>query len=171
MITFDDTDEEQFSVGKKEMDKYGFKGVYFIMNISIGRPNYMTREQIKQLADEGHAIAGHTYDHHRTDKYISGDRMALVNNKQKKVNDWDDQLLAPRKKLEEITGKNVEYFAYPFGVWASSGIPEIRNRGYKLAFQLAGKRDPLEPLYTVRRIIVPGWTGAGLVKAMRSSFQ
>jgi hypothetical protein len=35
MITFDDTDEEQFSVAKPEMDKYGFKGVYFLMTISL----------------------------------------------------------------------------------------------------------------------------------------
>ena len=54
MITFDDTDEEQYSIGAAEMNKYGFKGVYFIMTISIGKPRYMSREQLKQLSDEGH---------------------------------------------------------------------------------------------------------------------
>jgi hypothetical protein len=68
MITYDDTDEEQFSIAKPEMDKYGFKGVYFIMTISIGRPRYMTKEQIRQLSDEGHVIASHTWDHSRFDR-------------------------------------------------------------------------------------------------------
>jgi len=171
MITFDDTDEEQFTIGKKEMDKYGFKGVFFIMNISIGKPRYMSKEQIKQLSDEGHMIASHTWDHHRTDKYISGERMVQEGNRMKKVNDWEDQLTAPKKKLEEITGKTIEYFAYPFGVWASNGIPELRQRGIKLAFQLSSKRDPQEPLYTVRRIIVPGWSAQGLIRVMHTSFK
>src|ERR1035437_10506010 len=42
MITFDDTDEEQFTIGKTEMDKYGFKGVFFVMTVSLNRPRYMT---------------------------------------------------------------------------------------------------------------------------------
>lgn len=97
MITFDDTDEEQFTVGKTEMDKYGFKGVYFIMTISIGRPRYMTKEQIRQLSDEGHAVESHTWRHDRVDKYlttphIDRDTKKLVNN------DWDLQLVDTRKK-------------------------------------------------------------------------
>ena len=172
MLTFDDTDLEQFTVGKTEMDKYGFKGVYFIMTISIGRPRYMSKEQIKQLSDEGHVIACHTWDHHRTDRYILGDRYEEVGGRKKLVNDWNDQLDKPRQKLEEITGKSVTYFAYPFGVWNEAGIPEIRKRGYKLAFQLSTKRDSLEPLYTVRRMIVsPEWSAAGLVRVMRSTFR
>src|SRR4051812_15664354 len=70
MLTYDDTDEKQFTIAKSEMDKYGFKGVYFIMTVSIGRPRYMTADQIKQLSNEGHVIGCHTWDHHRTDRYI-----------------------------------------------------------------------------------------------------
>ena len=172
MITYDDTDEEQFSIAKPEMDKYGFKGVYFIMTISIGRPRYMSKEQIRQLSDEGHVIASHTWDHHRVDRYIVGDRMIPDGKKQKKFNDWDVQLGNTKKKLEEITGKPVEYFAYPFGIWSSEGIPEIQKRGYKMAYQLSTKRDSLQPLYTARRIIVsPEWSAPGLLRVMNSSFK
>ena len=171
MITFDDTDEEQFTVGKTEMDKHGFKGVYFIMTISIGRPRYMTREQIKQLSDEGNVVASHTWRHDRVDRYLTTPH---VDRDTKKIvnNDWDLQLVDTRKKLEDIIGKEIHYFAYPFGVWKHDGIPEIQKRGIKMAFQLADKRDPEYPLYTVRRVIVaPTWTAPGLLKAMRSSFK
>ena len=170
MITFDDTDEEQFTIGKTEMDKYGFKGVYFIMTISIGRPRYMTKAQIKQLSDEGNMVASHTWRHDRVDKYLTTphtdrDSKKMVNN------DWDLQLVDTRKKLEEIIGKEIHYFAYPFGIWTKEGIPEIKKRGFKMAFQLSGKRDPEEPLYTVRRIIVaPAWSAEGLLRVMKSSF-
>jgi peptidoglycan/xylan/chitin deacetylase (PgdA/CDA1 family) len=170
MITYDDTDLEQFTIGKTEMDKYGFKGVYFIMTISIGRPNYMSKEQIKQLADEGHAIASHTWRHDRVDKYLTTPHM---DRDLKKIveNDWDLQLVDTRKKLEEVIGKEIHYFAYPFGIWSKAGIPELRKRGFKLAFQLSTKRDPEEPLYTVRRMIVsPTWSAQGMLRTMKSTF-
>ena len=158
MLTFDDTDEEQFSIGAKEMEKYGFKGVYFLMTISINRPRYMSKEQIKQLADSGHAVEAHTWDHHMITKY-QGD-------------DWEKQLVQPMKKVESITGKSAQYFAYPFGLWNQAAIPELKKSGYKMAFILSTKRDSTEPLYTVRRMIVPGqWSATGMIKAMKQTFK
>jgi peptidoglycan/xylan/chitin deacetylase (PgdA/CDA1 family) len=171
MLTYDDTDEEQFTVAKAEMDKYGFKGVYFIMTISIGRPHYMSKEQIKQLSDEGHVIASHTWRHDRVDKYlttphIDRDSKKMVNN------DWDLQLVDTRKKLEDIIGKEIHYFAYPYGIWTKAGIPEIQKRGFKLAFQLSTARDSTQPLYTVRRMIVdPSWSAAGVLRVMKTTFR
>ena len=54
MLTFDDTDEEQYSIGAAEMNKYDFKGVYFVMTISINRPRYMSNDQLKTLSENGH---------------------------------------------------------------------------------------------------------------------
>jgi hypothetical protein len=73
--------------------------------------------------------------------------------------------------LEELSGKPVEYFAYPFGLWNKEALPEVEKRGYKLAFQLSTPRDSIQPLYTVRRIIVaPTWSAAGMLRVMKSSF-
>lgn len=157
MISFDDTDLEHFTIGAAEMNKHGFKGVFFIMTISIGRPGYMSKEQLKQLADEGHTIASHTWDHHKVTAY--------------KEEDWDVQLLKTKEKLEGITGKPVEYFAYPFGLWNQAAIPELQKRGYKAAFQLSTKQDSLAPLYTLRRMIVPGtWTTTQMFRWMKGTF-
>lgn len=170
MLTYDDTDEEQFSIAKPEMDKYNFKGVYFLMTISINRPRYMTKEQIKQLADEGHAMVSHTWDHHRVDRYKYENEIEERGVK-KVVNDWDQQLAKTKKDIEAITGKPVLDFAYPFGIWSKDGIPEIRKRGYRMAFQLSTKRDSTEPLYTVRRMIVsPEWSAEGMIRVMKSTF-
>ncbi|RYY40690.1 MAG: polysaccharide deacetylase family protein [Chitinophagaceae bacterium] len=170
MLTFDDTDAEQFTIAKPAMDKYGFKGVYFIMTISIGRPRYMTKEQIRQLADEGHAIESHTWRHDRVDRYLTTPHIDKGTGKMVD-NDWDLQLGVQRKRLEDISGKPIHYFAYPFGIWSKEGIPELKKRDIRMAFQLSTKRDSTEPLHTVRRIIVPPqWTPEGLLRVMRSSF-
>ncbi|HVE60690.1 MAG TPA: polysaccharide deacetylase family protein [Chitinophagaceae bacterium] len=158
MLTFDDTDKEQYTIGAAEMNKYGFKGVFFLMTISIGRPNYMTKEEIKNLSDSGHIIGAHTWDHHRVTKYTDGD--------------WDKQLSESSKKIEAITGKPVKYFAYPFGLWNQEAIPQLQKRGMQAAFQLSAKRDSLQPLYTLRRMIVPGnWSVNTMHKAMKNTFR
>jgi peptidoglycan/xylan/chitin deacetylase (PgdA/CDA1 family) len=157
MITFDDTREEQFSIGATEMKKYNFKGVFFIMTVSINRPGYMSKEQIKNLADVGHIVAAHTWDHHMVTKY-SGD-------------DWNTQLVMPKAKLEKIVGKPVTDFAYPFGLWNPSAIPELKKSGYQMAYILSTKRDLVDPLYTIRRIIVSGtWSTEKMMKSISSSF-
>ncbi|HUQ97492.1 MAG TPA: polysaccharide deacetylase family protein [Chitinophagaceae bacterium] len=158
MITFDDTDEEQYTIGAAEMNKYGFKGVYFIMTISIGRPRYMTNEQLKDLSDNGHLIACHTWDHHNVKKYAGAD--------------WEAQLNKPKARLESITGKPVEYFAYPFGLWNEAAIPELKKRGFKGAYQLSDKRDQADPIYSLRRMLVPGtMSTASMHKWMIGNFK
>ena len=157
MLTYDDTDLEQYTVAKAEMDKYGFKGVYFIMTVSLNRPNYMSREQVKELADNGHIIGSHTWDHHNVKQY--------------KGDDWKTQIEKPTQQLISITGEPVRYFAYPFGLWNKDAIPELKKRGLVAAFQLTDKLDLDDPLFTIRRMIVPGdWSASSMMKRMRGTF-
>lgn len=157
MITFDDNDEVHYSIGAAELNKYNFKGVFFIMTITIGRPNYMSKEQLKELSGQGHVIATHTWDHHKVTKYTE--------------EDWKKQLDESRQKLQEITGKPVDYFAYPFGLWNDSAVQQLKQRGIKAAFQLAPKRSPQEPLYTLRRMLVHGsWNTDKVRKWMKVNF-
>lgn len=157
MLTFDDTDLDQYTVAAPEMKKYGFKGVFFIMTVSLGRPGYMSRAQVKELSDAGHVIGSHTWDHQNVKKY-QGD-------------DWVTQIEKPTKTIKEITGKDVRYFAYPFGLWNKEAIPELQKRGFDAAFILAEKRDDQDPLFTIRRIIASGyWSPKTLHNSIRNSF-
>jgi peptidoglycan/xylan/chitin deacetylase (PgdA/CDA1 family) len=157
LLTFDDTDLDQFTIARPELKKYGFKATYFIMTVSLGRPHYMSKEQVKQLSDEGNVIGSHTWDHHNFKKFAG--------------KDWEIQLDKPTKKLEDITGKKITYFAYPFGLWNSENLPQLHKRGFKLAFQLADKRDANDPLLTVRRILDSGyWSDKTLSNSIKRSF-
>src|SRR5690606_35634405 len=134
MITFDDNDITHYTEANPILKECGFKGVYFIMTVTIGRPKYMNKAQLKELSDDGNVIASHTWDHHNVQKYTG--------------EDWITQIENPSKVLEEITGKKVEYFAYPFGAWNPQALPELEKRGMKAAFILATKRDENMPLFT-----------------------
>ena len=157
MISFDDTRAEQYTIANQDLNKYGFKGVYFIMTVSLGRPGYMTSEEVKRLAGGGNIIGSHTWDHNSVKKY-SG-------------NDWMIQIDKPSQQLEKITGRPIKYFAYPFGLWNREAISQLKERGFKAAFQLSARRDDNDPLFTIRRIIVPGeWSTSTLEKWMKNSF-
>jgi peptidoglycan/xylan/chitin deacetylase (PgdA/CDA1 family) len=157
MLTFDDSRLEHYTIAAAEMKKYGYKGVFFIMTVSLDRPNYMTKDQVKALADAGHVIGSHTWDHHNVKKYVD--------------QDWVTQIEKPSKQLQTITGHPVKYFAYPFGLWNPAAIPHLKQRNMLAAFQLSEKRDQHDPLYTIRRIIVPGsWSNTTLRTWMRNSF-
>jgi peptidoglycan/xylan/chitin deacetylase (PgdA/CDA1 family) len=86
--------------------------------------------------------------------------------------DFDVQLAKPKALLEGITGKPVEYFAYPFGLWNEAAIPELKKRGFKAAYQLSDKRDQADPVYSLRRMLVPGtMTTASMHKWMNGNFK
>jgi len=39
LLTFDDTDLDQYTIAEPTMKKYGFKGAFFVMTVSLGRPS------------------------------------------------------------------------------------------------------------------------------------
>lgn len=157
LISFDDTRKEQYSIAAAEMEKYNFKGVFFVMTISINRPNYMTSEELKELSEKGHVIGAHTWDHQNVKKL--------------KEADWVAQIEKPNERIQAITGKPVTYFAYPFGLWNDTAIAHIKKYSFKAAFQLSAKRSETEPLFTIRRTLVPGtWSAQKLLNRMTGLF-
>jgi peptidoglycan/xylan/chitin deacetylase (PgdA/CDA1 family) len=157
LISFDDTRVDHYLSAAPVLEKYGFRGTFFIMTVSIGKPGYMTKAQIKELSDRGHAIELHTWDHQDLRK-IAEDQ-------------WKIQIDRPKALLEEITGKPVTSLAYPFGLWNSAVVLQIKSRGLSSAFQLGGKLATTDPVFSLPRILVPGnWTGDRLINEIENRF-
>ena len=156
LITFDDSRIEHTEIAAPVLEKYGFRGAFFIMTITYNKKNYMTTEQIAALAKAGHTVGLHSWDHTMASKYLTPE-------------DWQKQIMAPKEKLEKIVGSPVAYFAYPNGVTNHTASTEM-SKYMKLSFILSTKRDSIQPLQTVRRMIVPEWTAQGLLKSMRRTF-
>ena len=157
MITFDDSHEEHFSIGAKLLERYGFRGVFFVMTIAIDKPHYLSHQEIYALAQAGHTIACHTYDHPLLTR--------LPDNK------WSEEIDKPKKLLEQITGRPVYYFAYPYGAWNEKAVGEIKKRGVKAAFQLSEQENSQDPLFTIRRVMVSdAWSTAKLEDEIHSVF-
>lgn len=157
LLTFDDTDLSQYEVALPIMEKYGFKGTFFIMTVTMGKPGYMSREQISDLSKRGHEIGSHTWDHQ--------------NMKKLPLEEYATQVDKPNRQLKEITGKDTRYFAYPFGLWNKGAVKGLKEHHITAAFQLVEARDSADPVYTIRRMIVPGsWNKNQFWKVMHLNF-
>ena len=158
ILTFDDATLSEFTEALPKLNKDKIKAVFFVMTVVLNHPNYMSFQQVRTLADQGHIIGCHTWDHHAVTSY--------------KEEDWKIQVEYPKNQLEKITGKPVEYFAYPYGAWNAQAIRVLKNNNFLGAFQLTGKQDKEDPLFTIRRIIVDSyWNEKQLLNAIKYSFK
>ncbi|MGN6490951.1 MAG: polysaccharide deacetylase family protein [Agriterribacter sp.] len=158
IITFDDSHSGQATIAALILQRYGFRAVFFIMTVTIGKPGYLSVAQIRELSRAGHCIASHSYDH------------PLVTTVSGTALHW--QFYQSKKTLESVTGKEVLYAAYPYGVWNQQTVDTLKNLGYRAAFQLSGRQSTHDPLYTLRRMIASGtWPPAELHRHIRSGFR
>ncbi len=141
MLSFDDNNGTQYTGALPLLKKYGFKGTFFIMTVTIGKENYMSAEQLKELDQEGHDLQPHTWDHHMVTQYETDD-------------EWQLQIEGPKKELEALLGHPTPYFAYPFGIYSAQAAEKIKSYGYKVAFRLSENMDAAtDPLFAIKRYI------------------
>lgn len=157
LISFDDGTLSQYEHALPILQEYGFKAIFFIMTITIGKKGYMGTAEIKDISGRGNQIGCHTWDHHKVTGYTT--------------KDWNKQLIEATALLEKITGKPIKYFAYPYGVWNHAAVEHLASNGYVAAFQLYSKYNDARPQYTIRRIIADSkWSNEELIHAIRHSF-
>jgi len=62
-ITFDDGYESTYTEAFPILKKYGYSATVYVITDLVGKPGYMTREQLRELADAGWEIGSHTTSH------------------------------------------------------------------------------------------------------------
>lgn len=154
LLTFDDGKDSQPLVAAPELTRRGLTGVFFVMTVVIGNAGWIAPAQIRAMADAGHIIGSHTWDHHDVRKYTD--------------NDFETQFVKARETLRKHSGQAVETFAYPYGAWNVAALPKLADAGFTTAFQLQEQKvDAAAPTLTLRRTLVDStWDGAAIVKAV-----
>jgi peptidoglycan/xylan/chitin deacetylase (PgdA/CDA1 family) len=156
LLTFDDASAGQFTTALPILRRHRFVATFFVMTVVLDKPGWLTRREVRALARAGMTIGAHTWDHHPVPGY-AGD-------------DWRVQIDQPTHELGRLVGHRIRLFAYPFGLWKPTGIVHLWRAGLAAAFQLAGPFDRHHPLWNLRRIIVPEWSGRRLLQEIRRDF-
>ena len=156
LITFEDSYEEHFTTVFPILKSFGFKAIFFINTVVIGKPGFLTAGQIRELSDAGHTVGAHTWSHPNLIKPRESDLQ------------W--QVDKPRKELESIIGKPVTLFAYPSNLWSDRDIVKLKNRGIKMAFQSQDPPSKRYPLYSIQRFRITGISRIYMFCQMKRSF-
>lgn len=141
LLTLDDSQPSQMTVGLPHLLARGMSATFLAMTVVLDKPGRLSRRDLEALDAKGMTIGAHTWDHHRVDGYTG--------------KDWALQPKQPRELLEQIVGKPVEHFAYPYGAWDHATLAHVAAAGHHTAYQLDERApDPSEPLLTLRRDLV-----------------
>lgn len=156
IISFDDSRTEHYTIAAPELEKRKFRGAFFIMTVTNNKKNYLSSDEIAKLSDRGHTIGLHSWDHVMATKYNDSTI-------------WEKQVYAPKRKLEDMIDKTIDYWAYPNGVYNRKAAEEL-NKHFKLSFILLAKRDSIYPLQTIRRMIVPSDSPERLLRRIETTY-
>lgn len=119
-LTFDDGYRDFYTDAYPILKKYHVKATEYIITGFLGYPNNMSAAQVKEIADGGLVEIGAHTVHHAWLKGLP----------QKDVTFEVDQ---SKKTLEELTGKPVVSFAYPYGAYDVKAIETVADAGFTSA--------------------------------------
>ncbi|MBI3816513.1 polysaccharide deacetylase family protein [Candidatus Peregrinibacteria bacterium] len=139
VITFDDGYRSQLEQAVPVLRQLHQAAVFYSITGHIPHPDFMHRNELRALSDEGMQIEAHTV-HHDDLRTIS---------KQQQIK----ELTESKAAIEAITGKPVLHFAYPDGGFTHSISARVGSLGYVTATTInSGFATPQSNLLELPRI-------------------
>jgi peptidoglycan/xylan/chitin deacetylase (PgdA/CDA1 family) len=138
-ITFDDGNEDNYTGAFPVLQGQQFPATFFVSSDLVNTPGYVSTAQMQEMIDGGIEIGSHTRRH----SYLPG----LSPDQQK------DEIFESKRRLEEILGVEVAYFAYPSGGFTGGIKQMVKDAGYKGACTTNRGRDKFNrDVYELNRI-------------------
>jgi peptidoglycan/xylan/chitin deacetylase (PgdA/CDA1 family) len=154
MLTFDDGYADAYSVVLPLLKAYGMTGVFFVTVNLVDKPGYVSRAQVRALADAGMDVESHAMDH------VS---MTWASTNQ------IYQMCKAREFLSAWTGTDVRHFAYPSGEFNDFSGAALKSCGYLSGYKKAGGSiQSTNAIFFLQRARVRGQAGlAALLSALQ----
>jgi peptidoglycan/xylan/chitin deacetylase (PgdA/CDA1 family) len=122
LITFDDGFESVYNNAFPILKKYNFVGNLFLITNTLNKDKYLTISQIQEMIHYGFSIGSHSVNHKKI-------------NSIKKIHD-KNELIESKKSLKEMFNKNIDFFAYPYGIFDETTEEIAEKAGYLGAFTI-----------------------------------
>ncbi|MFZ2959486.1 MAG: polysaccharide deacetylase family protein [Candidatus Ozemobacteraceae bacterium] len=151
LMTFDDGLSSSGECMRRLKKERGIESVLFVVTDLLGKPGYLSRNDLISLASEGATIGLHGKRHEEVPALIASGVDISV------------ELTEARKDLELLLGKPVTWYAYPFGVYNASAALAVASAGFSQAFTIDGSQIKREanPMTLPRLMYLRGAEKAG----------
>ena len=121
MLTFDDGGISAYTEIIDVLDRYGWKGHFFIPTDYIGHPTFVNKEHIRAIRSRGHVIGSHSISH--------PERMPNQN-LEELVREWTTSI----NSLSDILGEEVNIASLPNGYYSKKVAEAASLSGVKALF-------------------------------------
>jgi len=153
-VTFDDGFADNLWYAMAVLEDFGVRPLIFITAGYIGtaatlprykdlkRDRFLNWSEVKKMADCGVNFGSHALTH----SHLPALEPGLI---EKEVGD-------SKKMIEDKTGREAEFFCYPYGDFSQKVIDAVQKAGYRGAVVTPGKRRVGATRYTIPRTGIYG---------------
>lgn len=120
VFTFDDGGRSFYKVVAPILEKYGFRGLFFISTKYIGTETFLTKDEILELHKLGHIIGSHAHSHEHF-YTLSSSQIDY---------EWKSSI----RILSEIIGKDISYASVPNGDATNPVVKSAYKHGIKYLY-------------------------------------
>lgn len=139
-LTFDDGYEDFYIYVYPLLKRYSIKATVYVIDEFIGKKDFMTVEQLKEISASGLVeIGSHTLSH--------------LNLLEVSSDEARRQITGSRNSLSQRLGISIETFSYPFGKYSQEHERIVQEAGYTVAVTVQdGSEYKQEDLFQLPRI-------------------
>jgi len=101
LLTFDDGTQDHYDIVLPLLEEHKFQGVFFVCTGQFDLPGFLTRAQVREMAQRGHIIGCHSDRNHRLDR-ITDEQIR-------------QRIALSRQIITEVVGTSPVLFAPPGG--------------------------------------------------------
>ena len=153
LLTFDDGYTDNYTVALPILQRFGFTATFFIISGKVGKPDYMSWDQIVSLDRQGMDIGSHTVDHRD---------LAILSEAA-----LQGELASSAAAIAGHLGHPVYWFCYPSGDLNPRVVEDVRAAGYLLATtEKVGDQQSSDAPLTLFRYRMSNATSLQLFKAL-----
>jgi peptidoglycan/xylan/chitin deacetylase (PgdA/CDA1 family) len=121
VMTFDDGGVSALTTIAPAIERFGWRGYFFMTTGWLGAPGFLDRGQLRELRSRGHAIGSHSETHPL--------RMSACSNRQL-LDEWTSSL----ERLADVLGERPSTASIPGGAYSHAVAEAAGRAGIKVLF-------------------------------------